>query len=222
MPVTIINTVQKKESPRLHTKSPRCVCRTLTVTRPQLDRVRTSRFSPRLLDAILGAIWGAAFAIIINKLLPSDDVVQTPANSENSPTDTKIAVTTLVVPLVALIVTSGQLLLQYLATADYYQRCQPSVMGLWAKHTHLRWCWSQFRFETLITIPEIRFASFRLGPRQLRVGEPPIDDSSEWITGSLASQKMTMIIPSYNDGMRDELVCWLPLLQSRHTHEGEL
>lgn len=105
-----------------------------TVTRQQLDRARTRRFSPRLFYAILGAIWGAAFAIIIDKLLLSDNVVQTSAmNSDKSPIDTNIAMVALAVALIALIVIYGQLLGQYFATADYYRRCQPSVMGPWAK-----------------------------------------------------------------------------------------
>lgn len=194
-----------------------------TVTRQQPDRVRTRRFSPRLMLAMLGAIWAAIFAHIWSKLLPSHDVVQTPTmSSDKPPIDTNVAVVALAVALVALIVTSGQLLGQYFATADGYRRCQPSVMGPWAKRTRLRWRWSQFRFETLFTIPEIMIASFRLGPQQLRVGEPPIDGNSEWVTGSPASSKKMMIIPSYNDGMRDELVCWLPLLRSLHVHEWEL
>lgn len=60
---------------------------------------------------------------------------------ESSPSskDTNIAVVALVVALVALLTTIGQLLQQYLATADGYRRCQQSVMGRWAKRTRLRW-----------------------------------------------------------------------------------
>ena len=189
------------------------------VTRLQLNSVRTSIPRPQLLVALSGTV----IAIILIRVLRSHDVVQTPAmSSDKSPTDTNVAVVALAVALVALIVTSGQLLGQYFATADGYRRCQPSVMGPWAQRTRLRWRWSQFRFETLFTIPEIIIASFWLGPQQQRLGETPIDNKSEWITGSPDSQKKTMIIPSYNDGMRDELVCWLPLLRSLHTHEWEL
>lgn len=190
-----------------------------TVTRHQPNRFRTRTYFRQLLLAILGAF----FATLLIKFLPTHDVVQISAmNSDKSPTDTTVAVAALAVALVALIVTSGQLLGQYFATADGYRRCQPSVMGPWAKRTRLRWRWSQFRFETLFTIPEIMIAPFQLGSQQRRVGEPPMDNNSEWITGSPASLKKTMIIPSYDDGMRDELVCWLPLLRSLHTHEWEL
>lgn len=75
--------------------------------------------------------------------------------SGNSPADTNFTITALIISLCALVLTLGQLLGQYFATADDYRRCQPSVMGLWAKRTRLRWRWSQFRFETLFTTPEI-------------------------------------------------------------------
>jgi hypothetical protein len=73
--------------------------------------------------------------------------------SSSASKDTNIAVVALVVALVALLTTIGQLLQQYLATADGYRRCQQSVMSHWAKRTRLRWRWSQFRFETLFVTP---------------------------------------------------------------------
>jgi hypothetical protein len=66
-----------------------------------------------------------------------------------------VAVTALVIALIALITAIGQLLQAFLATADGYRRCQSSVMGDWAKKIRLRWRWSQFRFGTLYTTPEI-------------------------------------------------------------------
>ena len=69
--------------------------------------------------------------------------------------DTTLSVAALVVALVALLTTLGQLLQQYFATADGYRRCQSSVIGPWAKRTRLRWRWSEFRFETLFTTPTI-------------------------------------------------------------------
>ena len=190
-----------------------------TVTRQQLNRVGARISWPQALIAISGAL----IAIIVIKVLSSYHVVQIPVmNPAKPPIDTNVAVVALAVALVALIVTSGQLLGQYFATADGYRRCQPSVMGPWAKRTRLRWRWSQFRFETLFTIPEIVVAPFGLDRQQRRVGQPPVDAKSEWITGSPNSQEKTMIISSYDDRMRDELVCWLPLLRSLHTHEWEL
>lgn len=51
----------------------------------------------------------------------------------------RIAVVALVVSLVALVATTGQLLQQYFSTADGYRRCQESVMEDWGKKTMLRW-----------------------------------------------------------------------------------
>jgi hypothetical protein len=66
-----------------------------------------------------------------------------------------VAVTALVISLVALLATFGQVLQQYFATADGYRRCQPSVMGLWGKKTELRWRWREFRFETIYYVPSL-------------------------------------------------------------------
>lgn len=63
----------------------------------------------------------------------------------------------LIVALIALLVALLQALQQYSATADGYRRCQRSVMGDWAKHTHRRFKWRQgeFRFETVFAVPQI-------------------------------------------------------------------
>lgn len=76
-----------------------------------------------------------------------------PANEAN------LAAAALAVALVALIIAVGQLLQQTLSTADGYRRCQPSVIGPWARKTRLKFRWSQFRFETFYTTPRISMAS---------------------------------------------------------------
>ena len=70
-----------------------------------------------------------------------------------------VSVLALVVALLALCIALGQLLQQIFGTAEGYRRCQASVIGPWARRTRLSWRWSQFRFETKFTTPEIR-----LGP----------------------------------------------------------
>ena len=70
-----------------------------------------------------------------------------------------VALTALIVSLVALTVALGQLLGQYFATADGHRRCQSSVMGPWSKHTKLRWRWQEFRFETLYAVPKIGYTN---------------------------------------------------------------
>jgi len=71
-----------------------------------------------------------------------------------------IALTALIISLVALLATTGQLLQQYFATADGYRQCLPSVMGQWGKMTKLRWRWREFRFETIFYVPYLSVGNF--------------------------------------------------------------
>ena len=142
-------------------------------------------------------------------------------------TDSTVSVVALTVALVALIVTLGQLLGQYFATADGYRRCQPPVMGPWAKHTRLRYRWSQFRFETLFTIPEIflKACPAAVGQDGLIIkGEAAAAraEKIEWITGSPESRSLTHALSVFAEIKNDELVSWLPLLRSLHQHEAAL
>ena len=66
-----------------------------------------------------------------------------------------LALIALLVSLVALIATTCQLLQQYVATADGYRRCLPSVMGRWGKMTKMKWRWREFRFETIFFVPSL-------------------------------------------------------------------
>ena len=97
-----------------------------------------------------------------------------------------VAITALVVSLIALFTTMGQLLQQYFATADGYRRCQSSVMGDWAECTHRRWHWRQFRFETLYTTPEISIVG---------MGTPDYDNKV-LILGDRTSRKLTLTPPA--------------------------
>lgn len=115
--------------------------------------------------------------------------------------DNNISIAAIVVALVALIVALGQLFGQYFATADGYRRCQPSVMGRWAKFTRLRWRWSQFRFETLYTTPEITFV------RRSVTG--PL-----YGTAYSCVQQPDLFQMPEKHYMGDEGVCWLLLLDS--------
>ena len=71
------------------------------------------------------------------------------------PGETSLGAAALVIALVALAISTEQLLQQIFSTAEGYRRCQPSVLGPWAKYTRLRWRWSQFRFEVIYTTPRI-------------------------------------------------------------------
>ncbi|MCJ1264955.1 hypothetical protein MMC22_004830 [Lobaria immixta] len=81
--------------------------------------------------------------------------------SDNGPS---LSIAALAVALVALVVALGQILGQYFATAEGYRRCQASVMGPWARKTRMQWRWSQFRFETFFTTPELVLQDYSTSP----------------------------------------------------------
>lgn len=138
-------------------------------------------------------------------------------------TETSLATAALVIALCSLFITTCQLLGQYFATADGYRRCQPSVMGRWAKMTRLRWRWSQFRFEILFTTPEILLVPVSIGEVTQKVsrGYKPQHDF-EIITGSPSSKDATLVDASYDSDPDNERVCWLSFLGSLHHRESEL
>jgi hypothetical protein len=75
-----------------------------------------------------------------------------------------VALSALIISIIALTSAIGQLLQQYLATADGYRRCLPSVMGRWGTKSERRWRWREFRFETIYYVPDIslrKLTSFR-------------------------------------------------------------
>ncbi|KAL8936385.1 MAG: hypothetical protein Q9216_004958 [Gyalolechia sp. 2 TL-2023] len=144
----------------------------------------------------------------------------------------QLAAAALAIALTALAIAIVQLLGQLFATADGYRRCQPSVMGAWAKHTRLRWKWSQMRFETLFTIPEIFLwpcnpsVDTASGQRKINgdinwIGELPGVTEQPYLAnvGCLESK---LVNPSPKNGVHQELACWLPFLSSIRSNESDL
>ena len=134
-----------------------------------------------------------------------------------------VALTALVVSLVALLATAGQLLQQYFATADGFRRCQPSVMGLWATKTRLRWRWREFRFETIFVVPRIIF-----GPVHPDMGKAAeIAGGSCSLVGTNESLHASMTYPGWSSFEArsyygsDQLACWIPLLAQLHAQGRE-
>lgn len=70
-------------------------------------------------------------------------------------TEEVVAITALIVASFAFLVAIGQILGQYLNTADGFRRCQKQVIGGWASKTRRQFRWEQFRFEVLYTTPRI-------------------------------------------------------------------
>lgn len=163
--------------------------------------------------------------------------------------DNNLAITALAVALAALTVALGQVLGQYFATAEGYRRCQASVMGPLADKTRLQWRWSQFRFETFYTTPTIMLLHYSkeskmavserpppsidhpdhthrelrmptLSPRSM--SQPPIPSPVFILdgAGSRPDKALTPILQHLEHS--DEMVCWIPFLQSLHQHEIEL
>jgi hypothetical protein len=124
--------------------------------------------------------------------------------------DTNLAAAALAIALVALITTVGQLLQQYFATADGYRRCQKSVMGEYARRTRLRWRWSEFRFETLYTTPEM-FLAGDGSPN--RVGQIVL-------TGSEKSRDMSLVPVSSMDNEETVILEQPNLQQAQFEQSG--
>lgn len=75
-------------------------------------------------------------------------------------TSDQVALTALVIAIVALFITTLQVLQQYAATADGYRRCNAAYMGLWAKATHRRFIWRELRFEVMLSWHTYRVSAF--------------------------------------------------------------
>jgi hypothetical protein len=134
---------------------------------------------------------------------------------QQSPLSDRVAIIALVVSLVALLATTGQVFQQYLATADGYRRCQESVMGGWGKRTRLRWRWRQFRFETLYTTPEIFMTDTF---RRKREGQILLLGDEENVKQTYVSNISynNSFYQSVNRSSQDELVSWIGLVYWIH------
>ncbi|KFY24317.1 hypothetical protein V491_02202 [Pseudogymnoascus sp. VKM F-3775] len=142
------------------------------------------------------------------------------SDSNGSATTDRVSIVALIVSLVALIATTGQVLQQYFATADGYRRCQVSVMGAWGKKTRLRWRWRQFRFETLYSTPEIFMTpiSFPICSAEYMLGLNDVETNKLWSApgpnnyGRFAGENRS----------NGDLVGWLELLSQMHrsTHRS--
>jgi len=69
-------------------------------------------------------------------------------------TSDTLAVTAIVVALIALLSTVGQILQQYIGTSEGYRRCQSSVMGLWGQSTRRKFHFGEMRFDVFFQTPE--------------------------------------------------------------------
>lgn len=128
--------------------------------------------------------------------------------------DNTVAAAALAVALVALLTAISQVLQQYFGTADGFRRCQDSVVGPWAKRTRLKFRWSEFRLETLFTVPHIMLQ------RAIWVSSemPPCPhEHGVWILGrpkhETGADEINLLI-SGRAVDTPELVTWLRFLRS--------
>ncbi|KAI4133377.1 MAG: hypothetical protein LQ341_006174 [Variospora aurantia] len=153
--------------------------------------------------------------------------------------EAQLASAALAVALTALAIAVIQLFGQFFATADGYRRCQPSVMGAWARYTKLRWKWSEMRFETLFTTPEILLLNFK--PLHDPLPKPAVStwrQDYQWISEnpgavddgisehglryrSIDCLDSKLVDENLGSGMRDEMACWLPFLNSIRESESQ-
>ena len=124
------------------------------------------------------------------------------------------ALAAIIIAIIAFFVTTGQLLQQIFGTADGYRHCQASVIGEWATLTRRKWRWSEFRFETKFTTPNIRLIGMadRASVPNLRL-----------ITGDLESRRRTHMtsISKLDDDESGDQVGWLALLDQLHLLQTE-
>ncbi|KAI4284975.1 MAG: hypothetical protein L6R38_001043 [Xanthoria sp. 2 TBL-2021] len=159
---------------------------------------------------------------------------------EDSAAEKHIASAALAVALSALAIAITQLLGQMFATADGYRRCQPSVMGAWAQYTRLRWKWSEMRFETLFTTPEIFLLAYKtdieatsrtvIQQEELKwVGTFP--GATEYpysgvphrsYFGTIDGLEPKLVDHNLGTGSYHETACWLPFLHSIRENESQL
>lgn len=151
-----------------------------------------------------------------------------------------VAIVALIISLVALTATTGQVLQQYFATADGYRRCQTSVMGVWGNKTRLKWRWREFRFETIYYVPSISVVvsdiilmtdfeqrlpdgagePLALGRREKR--SVPDLDRRLVISGRSLKENWWNSYEKRGQNGGGEMVCWVTLLERLRVAQAQI
>jgi hypothetical protein len=144
-----------------------------------------------------------------------------------------LAAAALAFALFSFIVATVQALGQYFSTADGYRRCKASLVGHWAQKVRLRWRWSQLRFESMFTTPDIFLSGYTYDEYQ---GIIPSDTGGgiEWVAVpsihrklhhdkaaklNPESEKLKELDHNYHLPESQDLACWLYLLNSLRSVE---
>lgn len=123
---------------------------------------------------------------------------------------------------------------QPLGTADGFRHCQSSVMGPWSSWTRLRWRWSEFRFETRFTTPEIQLlTSSEIATEERRVRRQWSWRRFQYVHAGTQPFEVTSDDPLCPKALREtinlsrrkrgtDLVTWTRLLRSLHQYQAKL
>ena len=110
--------------------------------------------------------------------------------------ENNVAVTALVVSLIALLISTSQLLQQIFGTAEGYRRCLPSVVGQWSKTRHRVFHLRELRLETRFQTPE-----FALVEEEAANSKPVTTAPSSLL--HLAPEKTSEKCPDFINGSDD-------------------
>jgi hypothetical protein len=142
-------------------------------------------------------------------------------NSQNT-----LGLSALIISLVALLTTVLQVLQQYYSSAEGYRRCAESVMGLWAKGTHRKLRFQEFRIEVVFETP-VMFTAHpknKRGPIQGR--EIHYIDGTEnsyndtRVLGPQAQEKVAAEATARVHTADDERASWVTLLSTLQLKES--
>ena len=155
--------------------------------------------------------------------------------------DTNVAVVALLVSLIALVISTTQLLQQVFGTALGYRQCNPSIIGPWSKTRRRVFHFRELRLETPFQTPEFALTSTLSSCQSPAVdGTNPDSVTQETllrarkqerlylIDGTTVSRQLTYASTVVNDagpGTDDNstqplAVGWLTLLRKIHDHEA--
>lgn len=137
------------------------------------------------------------------------------------PSTDVVAIAALVISLAAFFTTTLQVLQQYLASAEGFRRCAPSVMGLWHVGTKRKFRRHELRFEVVFETPVLFLAppSNKRGPIENRpIFQIDGTDISYKNTNTMKPEEVKFSNVSTAD---DEQASWVTLLSVLQREEFE-
>lgn len=125
--------------------------------------------------------------------------------------ENNFSIVAIAIALIAFLITFAQFLLQASSTVGVgRRRCQPSVLGQWAKTRRYKWVWAELRWKITFQTPRFHLCSFHSASE---------DRPSFLITGDDRSGAMTHSnkVDTLNDEVNERRgVSWIALLDQLH------